>query len=190
MMRSFSKRTEKLINAALLCGCVSVSGQLQAVDLVTFGQACLKQESYLNTLKRNIDEADFARHTSKDLNQGARANLRSYNRQLNELEPELQACQKNAPNSRTCHDIRIRHNRLTELADRAEQRLDKQHDALNLDPPQTLFFRQQRYHDVYDQFIAMCRDSDVHYQLIQDPNAYQQVCGSGSNKASITCSLF
>jgi len=190
MMRYFSMRTEKLVNMALICGLVSVSSQLQAMDLVTFGQACLKQESYLNTLKQKIDEANFAKDTAKDLNQGAHANLQSYNRQLNELEKELNGCQKVSPNSRECHDVRIRYNRLTELADRAEERLDQQLENRQTLSPQNLFFRQQRYYDVYDQFVAMCRDSDVHYQLLQDPNAYQKVCGSARNKASITCSLF
>jgi len=190
MMRHFSNQTEKLVNTAFICWLAFVSSQVHAMDLVTFGKACLKQENYLNRLKQKIDEADFARDTSKGLNNGAKANLRAYNRQLGELESELVECQKINPNSVYCHEVRIHYNRLTELADRAEDRLESNLEKRDDHSPQNLFFRQQRYDNVYDQFVAMCRDSDAHYQLLQDPNAYQQVCATSRNKASITCSLF
>ncbi|MEL0637301.1 hypothetical protein V6259_11055 [Marinomonas sp. TI.3.20] len=189
MNRYFPCQTETLFTVIFIGALIGAASQAHAMDLVAFGQNCLKQEGYLGTLKQQIDDAEFTENGSKYFYNGARKNLESYNRQINELASDLKDCQEVAPNSAYCHEIRIRYNRLIALTDRAEEKIDRRERKDNGIKPHKLFFKKQHYDEVYAQFIAICRDSNTHYQLLQDSNAYSRVCSSSSLKKTTTCSF-
>lgn len=190
MMRYFSRWTEKRLSIVLLWVLSGMASQASAVDLIAFGKSCLTQETKLMTLKKRIDAAELTDTRSQNIRFGPRENLRAYQDELNELNSDLDDCQKIEPNSRYCHNIRIRYNRLVVLVDRSEDKLEERREKHDRIRPQRLYFEKQHYYEAYDKFIAVCRNSDTHYKLLQDGNAYRQVCSSARLKNTTTCALF
>ena len=156
-------------------------------DLITFGQHCLAMEDRLNTAKIKLGRlSNQADRTNAQANK-AQNNLRRYEEARAELDTSMKECAQTEPNSHYCHQIRHQYNELTyRIQDLKESAIKEQFkdesSILKAEITKDNLYRR------YDDFIASCRDSDTHYALIQDPEAYSAVCTDA--KQSITCTLF
>lgn len=165
-----------------------VSIQAQAIDLLTFGRACLSQEKELNTKHQAVESDELKRLDELMRYHNDRVPGSRYDEGLSELKQTLDYCSDTDPNSGYCHRVRMRYNEIKYNADKAkEEDFGDWSDSalLDMDPR---FDREALQYD-YERFEALCRDSDAHYELLNDPDAYQAVCGSASAKQTQTCSF-
>ncbi|ETX11412.1 hypothetical protein MUS1_11325 [Marinomonas ushuaiensis DSM 15871] len=134
----------------------------------------------LNKLSRQADRTNA--QTNK-----AQNNLRRYEAARAELGTSMTECSETKPNSHYCHQMRHKFNELTYQIqylkkDALEEQFRDENSILQAEITKGNFDKR------YAAFIASCRDSDAHYALIQDPEAYASVCSNAKN--SVTCTLF
>lgn len=157
-------------------------------ELITFGKACLEKEETLAKAEARLEKKSIRSEQSQRKTRTSIGRLQQLKEQKAQLETSMSDCES-TPNSAYCHQIRHRYNELTYQIHIAEA--DSVEDGRYGDDPVTEFeFSQQQFNQRYDNFIAQCRDSNAHYAMIQDPEAYAAVCSTVSAKQSITCSLF
>ena len=162
-----------------------------AMDLVAFGNACLAEEAQLKTTKDKLDTLNAETRQQATQNTGQSSQLDSVVTELADLQDVMDECQEVDRNSSYCHQIRIRYNRLVDLETDLRLQLAQQDSAVfDEDLAIEKKLNTAKYESQHASFIARCRDSDTHYQLLNDPNAYESVCLKHNAKQSITCSLF
>lgn len=160
-----------------------------ANDLITYGKACLVKENRLNQAKIKLDNLSRRTNDAQIESNQAWQTIKHYQTAKAQLETSMTECTQTTPNSAYCHQVRLRYNELTYRIENAKA-----------DAPEGLYHPDGSSNDVeitkanfkqrHDTFIALCRDSDTHYALLQDPNAYAAVCSSDAARQSVTCSLF
>ncbi|MEO9655391.1 hypothetical protein [Marinomonas sp.] len=162
-----------------------------AMDLIAFGNACLVKEAQLTATKETLDALTSETRQKRSQSNAQSGQLDSVIVELTDLQDVMDECQEVDRNSSYCHQIRIRYNRLVDLETDLRLQLTQQDSAIfddDLAMEKTL--NTAKYESQHANFIARCRDSDTHYQLLNDPNAYESVCLKPDAKQSITCSLF
>jgi tRNA/tmRNA/rRNA uracil-C5-methylase (TrmA/RlmC/RlmD family) len=157
-------------------------------DLITFGKNCLIQEAQLNKAQLRLDQLAQNKNLNRIKANQAQESLEYYQDKQADLEVSMADCAATTPNSAYCHQIRRQYNELTQLIHNRQNTTE-----IFLNPDKSDFaldINQANFNIKHENFLALCRDSDTHYALIQNPEAYSAVCLVGNNKDSITCSLF
>jgi len=158
-------------------------------DLIAFGKACLVKEERLNKAKIHLDNLSRRSDLTEIKSNQAWRHVQGYKEKQDELEISMTECAETEPNSAYCHQIRQRYNELTYLMQKAketasEERFDGSDSKTDYE------ITRANFNQRHEAFLAQCRDSDAHYALLQDPNAYVAVCSSDAERQSVTCSLF
>ena len=158
-------------------------------ELINFGKECLVKEERLDEVKSRLDALSLQTERTQRKNSQAINYLERYQMEKEELETSMTDCAETTPNSAYCHQIRQRYNELTYLIQRVEVE-SIENDFGGNDVTINYEITRNNFNQRYDDFIALCRDSNIHYALIQNPTAYAEVCSTPKAKESITCSFF
>ncbi|MDB4838064.1 hypothetical protein OAH87_06315 [Marinomonas sp.] len=158
-----------------------------AVDLIQFGQDCLLKEVHLNNIKAQLRETEKQESSFQEQSARAIETTQQYQKELIQLEARNNECSNTTPNSVFCHQTRKRYSDIVTLLQQTEAQNPRSSDALN---SLSIFITQASFEKQQADFYAFCRDSDIHYKMINNSAAYQTVCLTGNNKTSVTCSLF
>jgi|TARA_R110001632_G_scaffold1368_5_gene5601 chromosome segregation ATPase len=172
----------------ILLGFMSVN-LANANDLITFGKACLVKEERLNQAKIKLDTLSRRSDQTQTKTNQAWLSLKQYQQEKGELETSMTECAETAPNSAYCHQIRRRYNELTYRINRkeveaSEERFDGDDSKVDYE------ITRANFNQRHEAFLAQCRDSDDHYALLQNSDAYAAVCSDDEAKQSVTCALF
>lgn len=160
-----------------------------ANDLMTFGKACLVKEERLNQAKIKLDALSRRSDQTQTKTNQAWLSLKQYQQERDELEISMTECSQTAPNTAYCHQVRRRYNELTyrinrKEAEASEERFDGDDSKADYE------ITRANFNQRHEAFLAQCRDSDDHYALLQNPDAYAAVCSDDEAKKSVTCALF
>lgn len=158
-------------------------------DLIAFGKECLVKEERLGKAQNRLDALSLRSERTQRKNSQATHYLDRYQMQKEQLETSMTECAETTPNSAYCHQVRQRYNELTYLIQR-EKADSIENDFGGNDATINYEITRNNFNQRHDDFLALCRDSDMHYALIQNPAAYAEVCSTQQAKESITCSLF
>lgn len=161
----------------------------QSSDLIAFGIACLVKEERLKETKNRLDGLSLGEQQTQIQFNLLRESIDVYLVEKTTLETSITECADTTPNSAYCHRIRHRYNVLNQLIEEARANTPPQNPLWD-DPIADYEVTPGQYNQQYQAFVALCRNSDAHYALIQDPAAYTEVCTTSEAKASLTCSLF
>jgi hypothetical protein len=175
-------------SSILILGCAFIS-LVHGNDLIAFGKDCLVKEQRLNKAKNRLEALSLRSERTQRKNSQSLNYLDRYQAELAELEAEVADCAETEPNSTYCHQVRHRYNELTYLIQRVKTEA-MNNDFGDNDTTINYEITRNNFNRRYDDFLALCRDSNAHYSLIQNPTAYAEVCSNQSAKESITCSLF
>lgn len=181
--------TISLIKTGIVLFSFTVIGMAHSNDLITFGKQCLAKEEGLNNAKKRLDGLSLKSDRDHRKNSKSYDYLDRYLAEKAQLESAMNECAETTPNSAYCHQVRQRYNELDYLiqqvkADTVENRFGTNDATIQFE------ITRNNFNQRYDDFLALCRDSDTHYALIQDARAYAEVCSTPEAKKSITCSLF
>ncbi|NVK75443.1 hypothetical protein C0J08_07930 [Marinomonas sp. CT5] len=181
--------TISLIKTGIILFSFSVMGTAHSNELINFGKSCLKKEERLNQTRIKLNLASIRAEQGQIKNNQAVDDLKRYKAEKEKLETSMTECNETTPNSAYCHQIRRQYNALNYRITRAEA------DALDKDiaPDESIIdfeYEKAVFKQEYENFLALCRDSNAHYAFIQSPNAYSAVCSNDAAKNSITCSFF
>jgi len=180
-------RNSIVTSSIFVLGCSAINLAHSSSDLISFGQHCLIMENRLDNAKAKLDKLSRQADRTNAQTNKAQGNLRRYEAARAELDTSMAECSETTPNSQYCHQIRHQYNELTyRIQDLKENAIEEQFkDESSILKAE---ITKNNFNKRYDAFIASCRDSDAHYALIQDPEAYSAVCTDA--KQSITCTLF
>lgn len=170
---------------SLSCCVISLA---QGEDLIAYGRQCLAQEAQLNSAKLRLEQQTQMQRLNRTKANQAQESLDYYQNKKARLETSMNECAETTPNSAYCHQIRRQYSEL-------ERIITDQQSALNLtlsedELPAIQEINQTNFHIKQANFLALCRNSDMHYAFIQNVKAYSTVCLDGNNKNTLTCSLF
>jgi hypothetical protein len=172
----------------LLLACSFIS-LVHGSNLIAFGKECLVKEDRLGKAQNRLDALSLQSERTQRQNSQSINYLDRYQAEKEQLETSMTDCAETTPNSAYCHQIRLRYNELIYLIQRVKtESIDN--DFGGNDATINYEITRNNFNQRYDDFLALCRDSNVHYELIQSPTAYSEVCSSQKAKESITCSLF
>lgn len=172
----------------LLLGCSFVS-LVHSSDLIAFGKECLAKEERLNKAKNRLEVLSLQSERTQRKNSQSTNYLDRYQTEKAQLETSMIECAETTPNSAYCHQVRHKYNELTYLIQRVKaEAMDNNFGGY--DATINYEITRNNFNQRYDDFLALCRDSNMHYALIQNPTAYTEVCSTPEAKESITCTLF
>lgn len=180
--------TRFIVKYSILPLCYCVMSLAQGEDLIAYGHQCLAQEAQLNSAKLRLEQQTQMQSLNRIKVNQAQESLGYYQNKKADLETSMNECAETTPNSAYCHHIRRQYSELDRL-------ITDQQNALNLtlsddESPSLQEINQANFHIKQANFLALCRDSDMHYAFIQNVKAYSTVCLDGNNKNTLTCSLF
>ncbi|TYL48338.1 hypothetical protein [Marinomonas sp. IMCC 4694] len=181
-----------LINIGIIVMSLQAIPLVYGDNLVAFGTACLAKEALLKEAENRLNDRttiDADDSTAK----GTRDALVGYETEQNQLNEAITQCLETTPNSAYCHQVRRRQNELAYLIEKSKATTLNSRLANALDKPDVFAqndITQEQVKQQHERFIALCRDSDTHYSLIQNSDAYREVCHSEQAKHTITCSFF
>ncbi len=161
----------------------------QSSDLIAFGKACLVKEARLNDAKNRLDVLSLGVQQAQIQANQSKESIDAYLAEKATLDTAMTECAATTPNSAYCHRIRHRYNILSQLIEDAKINAIPE-DSTWDDPSTDYEITRNNYQQEYAAFVALCRNSDAHYALIQNPTAYAEVCLTSTAKVSLTCALF
>jgi hypothetical protein len=174
-------------SSALLLGCLTISVAYGS-NLVAFGEDCLAKETRLNKAKIRLEQLSSNEEIKRIKANQSKDGLEYYQNKLAEIDATLIECAETTPNSAYCHQSRRKYNELTHII---QAKLDAVEARSNsIDSNSRYEINKINFSEKHAEFIALCRDSDTHYAIIQDSSAYMVVCQNKENKHTVTCSLF
>lgn len=193
-MNCFQHQTKKTGPRLLLTLGIGLMGvthanPAQSSDLIAFGKACLEREARLNDAKNRLDGLSLGAQQAQIQADQSRESIDAYLAEKATLEKAMTECATTTPNSAYCHRVRHRYNVLSQLTEDAKINAIPD-DSVWDDRSTDYEITRNNYQQEYEAFVALCRNSDAHYALIQSPTAYAEVCLTNRAKASLTCSLF
>lgn len=163
---------------------------VSSADLLAFGRACLAEEQALQQAAEQLPSSNTPR-AQADYRNSPAEQLASVQAELEVLQQAMDECHEVDRNSRYCHQTRIRYNRLVDI-ERELTPITDNPDA-GLTPAEVSNNRRlanAKYQQDYANFLARCRDSNLHYEFLNNTQAYTSVCLNQHAKHSITCTLF
>lgn len=193
-MNCFQHQTKKTGTRLLLTLGIGLMGVThanlaQSSDLIAFGKACLERETRLNDAKNRLDVLSFGVQQAQIQANQSKESINAYLAEKATLDTAMTECAATTPNSADCHRVRHRYNVLSQLIEDAKINAIPD-DSVWDDPSTDYEITRNNYQQEYEAFVALCRNSDAHYALIQSPTAYAAVCSTSEEKASLTCALF
>lgn len=178
-----------IIKSSILVLGFSFISLVHGNDLIAFGKECLVKEERLNKTKMKLDIASLRSEQGQVKSNQTVDNLKRYKEEKEKLETSMTDCNETTPNSAYCHQVRRQYNELNYRISRAEADAVK-NDFGGNETITDFEYEKAVFQQEYENFIAMCRDSNAHYALIQSIKAYGEVCSDEAAKKSITCSFF
>ncbi|WP_137170052.1 hypothetical protein [Marinomonas sp. FW-1] len=182
--------TIPIIKSSLLTlSLAMVSGLSHSSDLVEFGKKCLVKEDRLNKAKNRLEALSLRAEQNHRGKNRSQDQLDRYQAEKELLEIDMTECNETTPNSAFCHQVRLRYNEITYLI----QSTKTENVGSNWGGNDAIIdyeITKDNFNHQYEEFLALCRDSNAHYTLIQTPEAYAKVCSSEAAKQSVTCTLF
>ncbi|RBP85796.1 hypothetical protein EBI01_01775 [Marinomonas rhizomae] len=175
-------------SSIFILGCTFIS-LVHGNDLIAFGKSCLVKEELLKKAETRLEELSLRSERTHRKNSQAINYLERYQTELADLETEMTECINTTPNSAYCHQVRRRYNELTYLIQRVKTEAIDNNFGDN-DASINYEITRANFNQHYDDFLALCRDSNTHYSLVRNPTAYAEVCSNPTAKESITCTLF
>mgnify|MGYP005991577881 CR=1 FL=1 len=158
-------------------------------SLVEFGKKCLIKEGRLNKAHNRLEALSLRAERKQKRSNRSLDRLDRYQAEKELLEIDMAECSETTPNSAFCHQVRLRYHEITYLIQSAKTE-SIENDWGGDDIITDYEITKDNFNRRYDDFLALCRDSNAHYSLIQNPDAYAEVCSSEPAKQSVTCTLF
>ncbi|RCX00515.1 hypothetical protein [Marinomonas foliarum] len=179
-----------IIKSSLLILSLAMASNLTySSSLVEFGKKCLVKEDRLNKAQNRLEALSLRAERKQRRSNRSIDRLDRYQAEKELLEIDMAECSETTPNSAFCHQVRLRFHEIAYLIQSAKT--DSVGSGWGGNDAITDYeITKDNFNRRYDDFLALCRDSNAHYALIQTPEAYAEVCSSEAAKQSVTCTLF